>query len=339
VRADRLLSLLLLLQTRRSVKAEELARRLEVSRRTIYRDVGALSQAGVPVYAETGPRGGIRMLSEYRTDLTGLSRDEALALSTLSSVPSLRPLGLDAALTTAMAKVAASLPAAHQIAAEHQRQRLHIDSGPWFAGGEDVRHVSVIRDAVWQDRKLQLHYRNRDGRRSRMVVSPYGLVVKSDRWYLVAEVRGGLRVFRVSRVIGARALEERFTRKAHFDLEKTWSEWHRRFVSNLPRYEVMLRCSAEVERELRETGFAWRRVDSADSTLVFDFQREAMALRVLLPLGRSVVVLAPGALKQRLREIAAELVTMYSRLDADFSNAPPNRYRRERTSRSGAPGA
>jgi predicted DNA-binding transcriptional regulator YafY len=311
MRADRLLSLLLLLQSRRSVKAKELARRLEVSPRTIYRDVDALSQAGVPVYAETGPRGGIRMLSDYRTDLSGLSRNEALALSTLSSAPPLRQLGLDTALKTALAKVAASLPAAHQIAAEHQRQRFHVDSGPWFAGGEDVRHLSVIRDAVWQDRKLRLSYRNRDGRRSSVVVSPYGLVVKSDRWYLVAEAGEHLRVFRVSRIGGARRLEERFTRKADFDLEKTWSEWHERFVSNLPKYVVTLRCSADAEKELRETGFEWRREgDSEDAPVVVDFQRESMALRVLLPLGR--VVLSPEVLKRRLQHTAARVVATYS---------------------------
>jgi predicted DNA-binding transcriptional regulator YafY len=178
---------------------------------------------------------------------------------------------------------------------------------------EDVRHLAVIRDAVWQDRKLRLDYRNRDGGRSRMVVSPYGLVVKSDRWYLVAEVREHLRVFRVSRVTGARVLEEQFTRTADFDLEKTWSEWHQGFVANLPRYEVTLRCSTEVEKELRETGFAWHREgEASESSLVVDFQREAMALRVLLPFGRKVVVLAPERLQRRLRDIAAQVFAMYS---------------------------
>lgn len=310
MRADRLLSLLLLLQSKGKLKARDLADRLEISTRTVYRDVEALAMAGVPVYAQSGPNGGICLVDSYRTDLSGLSTDEARALFTLPKArSSLHDIGLEAPLRTALAKLVASLPTAQQIAAEHVRERLHIDSTPWFEGKEAVPHLAVLREAVWSDRKLDLVYHDRDRRPFHAVVEPLGLVVKFDRWYLVAETPSGTRVYRVSRVNRATLLEEVFERRPGFDLERFWSKWQSQFVANLPHYEVTLKVSAETERQLRERGFSCRRLDG--ETMLFDFQREDIALRSLLLLGGAVEIRHPGRLRDRVSEIARELTALY----------------------------
>lgn len=310
MRADRLLSLLLLLQSKGKIKARELAERLEISPRTVYRDVEALAMAGVPVHAQSGPGGGIRLVEDYRTDLSGLSTDEARALIALPNArSSLSDIGLEGPLRTALAKLVARLPTAQQIAAEHLRERLHIDSTPWFEGKEAVPHLSVIREAVWTDRKLELGYRNRAGRLSEAVVEPYGLVIKFDHWYLVAETPRGTRVYRVARVTGAKLLDEIIVRRPDFNLVRYWEQWQSLFVANLPSYEVTLAVSSEAEKELRERGFRWRRVDG--ETMLFDFQREDIALRNLLLLGRAIEIREPISLRARVAEIARELRDRY----------------------------
>src|SRR5688500_501484 len=185
MRADRLLSLVLLLQGRRKLKVRDLAGRLEVSERTILRDVDALSTAGVPVYAQRGPGGGVALVGEWRTDVTGLTDAEVQALATVGAPRALADIGLAGSLQTSLVKLAASLPAVQRQAAEHARQRLHIDATSWFAGAEEVPHLGVLREAVWADRRVRLRYRDFDGRVSNSVVDPYGLVIKGDRWYLV----------------------------------------------------------------------------------------------------------------------------------------------------------
>ncbi len=250
MRADRLIALILLLQARGRVTAPELAAQLEVSARTIYRDLDALSAAGVPVYAERGTGGGIALPDGYRVDLTALNREEASALF-LSSVPGpLADLGAGQVLDAALRKLSAALPAAARQEAEAARQRVHLDPAEWWQTHEPVPYLRTIQEAVWQDRRLRLSYRRRGGGVATRLVDPYGLVAKASVWYLVAadaEDAVGVdsaaqagqdpaaqvpamepRVFRVSRVEAADLVDEPSRRPDGFDLGIFWCQCYRK---------------------------------------------------------------------------------------------------------------
>ena len=159
MRADRLLSLLMLLQTRGQMTAQELAKELEVSERTIYRDMDALSVAGIPIYGEPGPEGGFALLNSYRTNLTGLTEGEVRALFMLSIPAPLADLGVSQELRSALLKLSAALPDSHRRDEAKVRQRFHLDSTWWHQGAEQLPHLSTVHDALWQDRQLHIVYR------------------------------------------------------------------------------------------------------------------------------------------------------------------------------------
>src|SRR5437867_717079 len=319
MRADRVLSLLLLLQARKRLKAGDLAERLQVSERTVYRDLDALSSAGVPVYAQRGPNGGVALLGEWRTSLTGLTEPEAQALAAVSVPGALSDIGLQESLRSSLIKLAASLPAVQQQAAEHARQRLLIDPTGWFQAKEAVPHLRLLREAVWRDRRVRLRYRNPEGVASERVVDPYGLVIKADRWYLVAGTSRGPSVFRGARVEGARRLAAPFTRPTDFELGAFWRDWCRRFATSRPCYLVTLRLTAEGEEALRrerpgadqERLAAARREGDGRKVAAIDFEREWIAVSQLVPLGRGVEVVEPQGLRDRLRRIAEDLGAVY----------------------------
>ncbi len=207
MRADRLLSMLLMLQVEGRMTANELAQRLEVSERTIYRDMDALSAAGVPVYAERGTGGGCFLAEEYRTTLTGLSEPEVRTLFLVNSPSLLADLGLKKASEHALVKLVAALPPVFRRDAEYARQRIYIDAGGWNRREEAVPFLSVLQEAVWQSQKLRLAYRRSDGTSVERTVDALGLVAKGSVWYLVAAVEEQVRTYRVARVEDAEVLE------------------------------------------------------------------------------------------------------------------------------------
>lgn len=234
MKSDRLLSILLLLQTRGRVPAHELADRLEVSVRTIYRDIEALSASGVPVYAERGRHGGIELLAGFRTDVTGLTADESRALFILAAQGAHAALGLDAALGSALRKVMAALPAPHRPAAEVTSRRILVDATRWRTGPQQAVDLEVLQDAVFLDRRLRLRYRHSGEREPRTyTVDPYGLVAKAGVWYLVADRRGAPRLFRADRVRSARLLDDPVRRRPGVELADVW-EVLRRQVEERP---------------------------------------------------------------------------------------------------------
>jgi predicted DNA-binding transcriptional regulator YafY len=318
MRADRLLSLLLLLQGRGKLKADELAVRLEVSPRTVHRDVEALSAAGVPVYAERGPTGGIGLLGSYRTQVTGLSREEAEALAAAGVPRVLSEIGLGGALRTGLVKLGASLPALQRLASEHLRRRLHVDVAPWFHVPEEVAHLQVVRQAVFQDRALHLRYRSRGGQAFDATVNPLGLVAKAESWYLVGATPRAKRVFRVSRILAAR-LGEHFARPHEFDLQSFWERWARQFETTRTGYSVTLRVAAGREDEaadaLGERARALLRRAKpdrrGDKTIVLDFEKEEYAVSSLAAKGRIVHALRPASLRRGLVRLAEDLSARY----------------------------
>ncbi|WP_369200292.1 helix-turn-helix transcriptional regulator [Streptomyces sp. PU-14G] len=245
MKSDRLLSVLLLLQTRGRVPADQLAAELEVSPRTIYRDVEALSAAGVPVYAERGRHGGIRLLPGYRTDVTGLTGDEARALFVLAAQDAHAALGLDSALVSALRKVMAALPAPHRPAAELTSRRILVDPDRWLSGPRADIDLDALHNAVFADRRLRIRYRHGGERKLRTyTVDPYGLVSKAGVWYLVADRRRSPALFRVDRMASAKVLPEPVRRRPGVELADVWQPLRRR-VEERP---MPVRVTARVHR-------------------------------------------------------------------------------------------
>src|SRR5579885_1266613 len=208
--------------------AQELAERLEVSERTIYRDIGALSSAGIPVYTESGPGGGCELVDGYQTKLTGLTTAEVRALFLLSLSGPLADLGLDRALDDALLKLSAALPITARSDAAQVRQRIHMDTTAPDQANRALPYLGLIQEAVWQDRTLQLTY----GRYVRQDFEPYGLVSKANVWYLVGTTAGEMQVLRVSRIQAAELTAQRFVRPDTFDLANYWTEWSNRFLAH-----------------------------------------------------------------------------------------------------------
>ena len=204
MRADRLLSLLMLLQTRGQMSAQELADELKVSERTIYRDIIALSASGVPVYASRGPGGGVRLIEEYRTTLTGLTPDETRALFMMNIPAPLIQLGMDEKFKGALLKLSASLPDTRRADEARTRQRILLDSSWWFQSEQDVPCLQTIQQALWQDRRMHIKVRweffNTEFEQS---AEPYGLAAKANIWYLVYGRGGNPHVVRVSQIVEA----------------------------------------------------------------------------------------------------------------------------------------
>jgi predicted DNA-binding transcriptional regulator YafY len=245
MRASRLVQLLLFLQTRGRTTAAVLARELEVSERTVHRDVDALSAAGVPIYAERGPHGGIQLIDGYRTRLTGLTGEEAEALF-LSGLPGpAAELGLGTVVAAARLKVLAALPSELRVRASRLVERFHLDAAGWFHASEEVPHLAVLAEAVWESRRLQITYRRGDQEVERSL-EPLGLVLKAGVWYLVASSEGQARTYRVSRIATAIAREEAAPRPPDFDLAAYWAESITAYERDAPRIAITIRIDPSV---------------------------------------------------------------------------------------------
>ena len=250
MRAARLVQVLLLLQARGRMTARQLADELEVSSRTIYRDLEALSGAGVPVYAERGAEGGYQLLDGYRTTLTGLTAKEAEALF-LSGLPGpAAELGLATAVAAARRKVLAALPAGLREAAAMAQERIHLDASGWFRTPPEHPHLEALASAVWGCRRVSVVYRRGDGTTVERLLAPLGLVLKAGAWYLVAEASGERRAYRVARILQADVTRATFSRPEDFDLARFWPTWVTDFAN---RWSTRRRLSSGSVPALRHS--------------------------------------------------------------------------------------
>ena len=244
MRADRLLAITMLLQARGKMTAQALAAELEVSRRTILRDIEALSIAGVPIYTEGGHGGGIALDPQYRTTLTGLTETEALTLF-ISGMPNLlRDLGFQEHARHTLLKLFAALPALHRGAIEQFRQRVHIDP-IWWWNEASPPFWDALQRAVYDARRLRMTYIRADGTIAERIVEPYSLVAKAGVWYLLARRDGEYRTYRVSRIREAEVLETPFQRQPDFDLETYWREHTRQVSGRASSYAFAVRCNEQ----------------------------------------------------------------------------------------------
>ncbi len=322
MRADRLLSLLMLLQSRGAMTAHDLAAELEVSERTIYRDLTALSAAGVPVYAERGPGGGVRLIEEYRTTLTGLTPDETRALFMMNIPAPLAQLGLDAELKTALLKLSASLPETRRAEESRTRQRILLDSSWWFQSAQDVPCLQTIQQALWQDRPLRITVRwDFFNTEFEQEAEPYGLVAKTNIWHLVYGRGGSPHVVRVSQITRADLLPGTFIRPPDFDLASFWEAWCRDYESQ-PPFRVRVRVAPEALPHLGDYvgdrargGLSPLSPPDAEGWVTLDLPFESFfaARTRLLGLGRAVEVLEPEPLRKSLVDFAEQVVDFYKK--------------------------
>lgn len=325
MRADRLLSILLLLQNGGKLSSRELAERLEVSERTIVRDMDALSAAGIPVYAERGSLGGWMLAENYRTSLTGMNRQEMLSLLMTQHSHVLGELGIPKRHhEAAYQKLLASSPVPVRQDAEMIRERLHIDGAGWHVSGESFPLLSVVQEAVWGQRKLEMCYRKSDsdtdyaaGTLPRRTVHPLGLVAKRNVWYLVAEENGELKTFRISRIAEAAVLEETFRRPPGFSLSGYWEQSTADFKSALPRYPATISITeqrlARLKRERYVKVLLAKPEDAHPGWLSVDVEFNTLesACEILLACGREAEALHPQELRELVRAEAAAIAALY----------------------------
>jgi predicted DNA-binding transcriptional regulator YafY len=321
MRADRLLSMIALLQTHGRMTAQQLSRELEVSERTIYRDVTALSTAGIPVYTEGGHGGGIALIEDYQTDLTKLNPDEVQALTLLDIPEPLVRLGMGQKLKAALLKLSAAIPPALRDRQVLARQRIHLDAAWWFQPEEPTPCLETLHQAAWQERLVRTTIQGDFGALIENVIAPYGLVAKASVWYLVYAVDGVVRARRVSRIVSAVVLEQPFERPADFNLAAFWQQWCAEFEKDRPRYEVQALVSPTLADRLPHI-LQNKQPDLLNvppklgkdgwQLMTLTFESFEVARTRLLGFGGAVEVLEPLALRLSLLDYAQQVIGRYS---------------------------
>jgi predicted DNA-binding transcriptional regulator YafY len=322
MRASRLVSVLLLLQTRGRMTARQLADTLEVSVRTIYRDIGSLSEAGVPVYGDAGPDGGYRLLGGYRTRLTGLTAAEAQALPLAGIPAAAAELGLGTVLAAAQLKLQAALPAELADRAAAIGERFHLDAPGWYHDGDSSLHLAAVADAVWNQRRIEVRYRRwaapTDVTRT---LDPHGIVIKGGKWYAVALAAGTMRTYRVSQILSLAALPETFERLAGFSLTSYWAAGISEFRAGLKQGEATIALSPAGRERLGDL-FSAAVISAAEGTatepdrrgwitVVVPVESLVHAQAEFLRLGAEVEIIAPAALRAALAATASAMARLY----------------------------
>lgn len=319
MRASRLLSILMVLQARGAVTAQALAEECEVSLRTIYRDIDALSAAGVPVYAERGAGGGYRLLEGYRTRLNGLSAQEAQALFLSGLGEAATALGLGAVIAAAQTKVTAGLPANLRSAAARMRARFHLDAPGWFYEAEEPPFLQAVAAAAWEQHLVEIRYQSWRAEKRRRV-APLGLVLKSGAWYLVGAVEASVRTYRISRIRELEALAERFEPPPGFDLAAYWLETTRRLEAQMYPNRATVRLSPLGQRMLEHVTSSVSRAGveagapDAEGYRVVTLRVGALweATSDLMRFGPEAEVLEPPELRARVQETLERMGRLYA---------------------------
>jgi predicted DNA-binding transcriptional regulator YafY len=321
MRADRLLAILLLLQRGGRMTAGELARRLEVSERTIYRDLEALGAAGVPVYAEQGRNGGIRLVEGYSADLSGLSLSEAELVPLLGLSGAFAGIALGSSLKRTETKLLMALGDDQRNRAELAQRRIYVDLQRWWDHAEPVPHLALIAEVVLAGRRLKITYRrpatSQEAEPAERTLDPLGLVVQGGTWYLVGRAGSGdPRIYRVSRIGDATALEETFEQPADFDLRTFWAGRKEEFHMTREGYRVRVKARGRATRELL-TGRWWDAVveepedEDGWTTIAASVETKWTALDRMLGFGAGVDVLEPSELRELVIDAVQRMNELY----------------------------
>ncbi|MGL3608898.1 helix-turn-helix transcriptional regulator [Rhizobium sp. G187] len=320
MRASRLINILTTLQAKGLVTAEALADENDVSVRTIYRDIDALSLSGIPVYSERGSDGGYRLLDGYRVRLNGLTPAEAEAMF-LSGIPgAAADLGLETLMAGAQKKLTAALPEDLRQSARRMQQKFHLDAPTWLAEGEQPIYLQAIADAVWNSKRIRMRYRSWTAEKNR-IAEPLGIVMKGGAWYLVARVNDTARTYRISRVLDLIVTEERFDWPTDFNLAEYWNENTRRLERELYPNWAVIRLSPWRLKEIEHMAAPYVRahlefIGQPDEhgwrTIRLPVAHERMAVSEMLKLGTEVDVVDPPELRLAMRRAVEMLMQRYA---------------------------
>lgn len=313
MRADRLLSILMLLQGRGQMTAKTLAAEVGVSRRTILRDVEALSMAGIPLYTDGGHGGGIALDENYRTTLTGLQEAEVQSMFIASNTEFLHDIGLGEAAERTLLKLFAALPARYQPSVDHIRQRIYIDPLWWWHDSQPLPFWADLQQAVYEDHRISATYEHYNGEIVERVLEPYSLVAKSGMWYLIARRDGALRTYRVSRFHTVTLLDQRFQRDPTFDLITYWQEHLRSFMEELSDYAFTLRIHPDrlnFARWLVPGRCDVLSTSPEDGWVTAHFHLDSLDLAKMLVfgLGKQGEVIEPPELQEAVQTAAREVI-------------------------------
>ncbi|MCM3239475.1 YafY family transcriptional regulator [Heyndrickxia oleronia] len=318
MRGDRLISILLLLQTHGQMTAKELSEKLEVSERTIYRDMEALSSTGIPVFAERGKNGGWSLLEGYRTNLTGLKEAEIRALFLSPSYQFLEDLGLHRTSEEARNKLLASLPESYRKNAQDIWNRIHIDTSTWRERKEKMVTFEVLKKAIWEENKLLIEYERADGITNERIVHPLGLVAKGSRWYFIAAKENHeIRNYRVSRIKAAMPINEKFKRPTDFDLAHYWKCSTKAFVENLPTYTVVVEVTPSILPRLQFSDRFVQLIKMNNKNekgwipVELSFHTEEDAKGYILGFADQMKVIEPNELHHQILRMAEATVAFY----------------------------
>ncbi|NJO05633.1 MAG: YafY family transcriptional regulator [Chloroflexaceae bacterium] len=316
MRADRLIAILLLLHSHERLTTRDLAQRLEVSPRTIHRDIEALCAAGVPIYAERGRLGGWRLSEGYQATPPALTTAETSTLFIAGAAGLLSDLGMDNTLQTALLKLSAWLPESDREAVEHILQRIHIEPGNWFRNANPLPHLSTLQQAVLQDRVVEIVYTRSDGSLTERRIEPYGLIAKAGVWYMLAQTDQGRRMFRVGRVQSALLTDDTFKRPPDFDLAHAWNEARATFENRFRNYTITLRVPAALLPIVNKVYGTDVPVGPRDADgrleLRLSFESFETACFFVLGCGPGVVVVEPEDLRLAVLEALHKLLSQYA---------------------------
>ena len=313
MRADRLIQIILMLQTRGKIKAQTLANELEVSRRTILRDIDALSIAGIPIYTDSGHGGGISLDEQYRSKLTGLKELETLTLFISDNSRPLSELGLSDAASSTFLKLLSTLPTQHRASVDHMRQRILIDPDWWFYESQPVEFWDDLYQAVFENRQIRIMYETYQGEQKERIIEPYSLVSKSSNWYLVARRAGEFRIYRVARIQSLEILDQGFERPADFDLQTHWRSHSQAFAQELDDYIFTLKIRRDKMVFIR-TLLPGRThvIDDLQDEKWITLQIQVMSIQfarmIIFELGEDAIIIEPPSLKAELIDHAEGLI-------------------------------
>ncbi|WP_238650078.1 helix-turn-helix transcriptional regulator [Paenibacillus piscarius] len=315
MRADRLLSILLLLQSRGKISSSELAQRLEVSERTIFRDMEALGTAGIPVLAERGREGGWRLAEGYRTSLTGMNPGEIAALLLPADPAILQALDIEEEFSSAARKLQAAAMRQPSALTGFLSERVHIDGAGWHPSGEVYPCLNALQQAVWEERQVHITYvRGEDT--AKRTISPLGLVAKRGVWYVAADTEGGLRTYRVSRITGVEITGKPVVRPADFNLAEYWEASTAAFKSALPRYPASLLVKDSTMKELERERYVriLHQEPAADPGWIItetEFHTLESACKIILSLSPGIQVTAPEDLTSAVTSALRGALALY----------------------------
>ncbi|MGG1518515.1 YafY family protein [Paenibacillus oryzisoli] len=318
MRADRLVRIMVLLQNNGRMTTRELSRALEVSHRTILRDMDALSSSGIPVVADRGKTGGWRLMDHFRSQLSGLKLDEMKTLFILPSESMLEDLGVQTFGIGTRQKLLAALPSATKSEARHFLEKIYIDTGTWKPASDKSKALTIVQEALWADRKLKLVYQKADGTSSSITVSPLGLVLKGSVWYLVAlNEQEEYRNYRVSRIVQVEAASEGFARPESFHLAEYWKMSKLAFSESLPVFHVKVVAAPEVVSRMTFTDkfivkvTEQARPDDGMLDITLSFHTEQEAVQYVLGFGGAVKLIEPSRLIPLIVQQALAVIGMY----------------------------